>query len=268
MKIVLWIGGGANQKALANKIHAAIPLAGIVLEKRKQKRKITIPGLFEKVIEKLFLSPIGKSWWQMMQSYNSQYPSYPEAPLIEVENINASAAYEFTSDISPDVVIVSGTRMVRKKMLSIQPPIGILNLHTGLSPYIKGGPNCTNWCIATDQYHMIGNTIMWIDAGIDTGNIIATEFTDFEGDEQLPEVQSKVMEHAHSLYVSTILKLSEGNQVPNVPQMEIAEGVTYYTKQWGLKEKIKLVRNLKAFRKSFKEGTTEKLREGVKIIKA
>ena len=78
----------------------------------------------------------------------------------------------------------------------------ILNLHTGISPYIKGGPNCTNWCIATKQFEKIGNTIMWLDKGIDTGELLTTENTKFNStDKSLLKIHMRVMNHAHDLYI-------------------------------------------------------------------
>lgn len=265
MKIVLWIGNEANQKALANKIQALYPISGIILESRKTKTKITLAKLIEKVIEKLFLKAIADAWWGMKRYYNDIYPDYPQTKTLEVENINSQAAFDFTTEIAPDLIIVSGTRLLKEKMLSIKPDIGILNLHTGLSPYVKGGPNCTNWCIATKQYHLIGNTIMWIDLGIDTGNIITTEFTGFDGNETLLDVHQKVMDHAHQLYVKAIDFLLKGKH-SNVKQKDIAKGTTYYTRQWGLKEKIKLVWNMKDFRNSIKSGETEKLKKDIVIV--
>ena len=151
-------------------------------------------------------------------------------------------------------------------MLSIKPALGILNLHTGLSPYIKGGPNCTNWCIATKQFHLIGNTIMLVDIGIDTGNLVTTELVDFTGDEDLSGIHLKVMEHAHNLYLKAIDKLSKGEHF-NIKQSSISKGTTFYTKQWGLKEKINLIKNLKQFQKSIKSGEIKKLQQTVQTVK-
>ncbi len=61
MKIILWIGNEPNQKALANKLHAVFPITAIVTETRQSKRKLTIRLIIEKIIEKLFLSSIGKA---------------------------------------------------------------------------------------------------------------------------------------------------------------------------------------------------------------
>ncbi len=260
MKIVLWIGNESNQKALAHKIHKDFPLAGIITETRNAKSKLSFKKLIEKVYEKVFLSEIGAAWWGMKSHYEKIYPHYPEVPTLDVENINSESASSFTNELKPDLIIVSGTRLVKEKMLHSVPEASILNLHTGLSPYVKGGPNCTNWCISTEQYHLIGNTIMWIDKGIDTGNIITTECTPFVGTESLTELHLKVMEHAHDLYVRSIQFIASGKR-SSVRQNDIAEGITYFTKQWTLKEKIKLIRNMKAFRTSYSNGSAAQLRQ-------
>jgi len=262
MKIVMWIGNEPNQRALANKINDIFPLSGIVTETRNVQTKVTVQKIFEKIVEKIFLRFIGSAWWGMQQYYDKRYPEYPDVKILDVENINAEEAFNFSQDLEPDLILVSGTRLIKDKMLSVNPNIGILNLHTGLSPYIKGGPNCTNWCIATNQFHLIGNTIMWIDAGIDTGNLLATAFTDVNGNETFSELHLKVMEHAHSLYLNSVQFLSDGFK-HSIPQNEISKGKTYYTKEWTLKQKINLALNYKKLKSYF---TSEKPNQDRKTI--
>jgi folate-dependent phosphoribosylglycinamide formyltransferase PurN len=265
MKIILWIGNEPNQKALANKLHSVFPITGIVLETRISKRKFTLRLILEKVIEKIFLSSIWKSWWGMLEYYEKKYPNYPKTEILEVENINSEKAYDFTKECKPDLILVSGTRMIKENMLAIHPSIGILNLHTGLSPYVKGGPNCTNWCIANKNFHLIGNTIMWIDKGIDTGNILTTEFTSLSGDENLPELHLKVMEHAHDLYINAVKFLETGNK-QSIKQSDIANGSTFYTKQWTLKQKINLAKNYSLLRKQYENGIISNKQKDIKTI--
>lgn len=265
MKIILWIGNEPNQKALANKLHEIYPILAIVRETRQIKRKYTIRLLFDKVIERLFLSPINHAWWGMLRSYNERYPKYPDTDILDVENINSPLAYDFSAKYKPDLILVSGTRLVRNQMLAINPTIGILNLHTGLSPYVKGGPNCTNWCIANKEFHLIGNTIMWIDKGIDTGNILVTEFTPFNGNENLLELHKKVMEHAHNLYIKAVSYLASGKS-QSIPQSDIANGVTYYNKQWTLKRKIDLIKNYSELTKLFNDGTIFAKQKKIKTV--
>lgn len=265
MNIVLWVGNEANQKALANKIHQMFPLAGIVTETRKNKKTFNVYKLTEKIIEKIFLRSIAKAWLGMKKHYDHLYPDYPQTKILNTDKINSDETYLFTKELNPDLIVVSGTSLIRKKLLSLQPSIGIINLHTGLSPYIKGGPNCTNWCIATNQFHLIGNTIMWIDAGIDTGNLIKTELTQFVGSESLEEVHIKVMEHAHDVYLKAIVDLSKGHR-NNIPQHTIVEGKTYYTKEWGLKEKLSLVKNFRKFKTTIQSKAYHDSKNEIKIV--
>src|SRR6266496_2403127 len=130
MRIVLWVGNEANQKALANKIHQKFPLTAIVLETKKIRNKITIGKLIDKALEKLFLAKIGKAWFGMLDYYRKKYPSYPDVPLLNTENINSDDAYEFSRKYEPDLVIVSGTRLIKNKLLSVSRTVGIMNLHT------------------------------------------------------------------------------------------------------------------------------------------
>jgi methionyl-tRNA formyltransferase len=266
MKIVLWMSDHANQKALAHKIHARFGVSGIILEKRYGKRKITLKKIYEKIIDKFFLPQITNAWFGMLRHYDKVYKNYPGVETIEVENINTDAALDFTKRIKPDLIIVSGTRLIKEKLLSLTPSIGIINLHTGLSPYIKGGPNCTNWCIATNQFFLIGNTIMWIDKGIDTGNIITTEITHFVGTENLLDVHIKVMEHGHDLYLRAINTLTEGER-PSVKQSSIVSGTTFFTKQWTVKQRFALMKNFKNFKQSVTGNEYKKLIAGVQTIK-
>lgn len=266
MKIVLWIGNEPNQKAFANKLHEKFPISAIVTETRQSKRNFTLRLIFEKIIEKIILSSIGKAWWEMLKKYDEKYPNYPDTEILDVENINSELVYNFTAKYNPDLILVSGTRLVKEKMLNIKPSIGILNLHTGLSPYVKGGPNCTNWCIANKDFHLIGNTIMWIDKGIDTGNILTTEFTTINGNENLLGLHIEVMEHAHNLYINAVKFLYSGKH-QSIKQSDIANGKTYFTKQWTLKQKINLIRNFSQLKKDFENGNIKKKQEDIKTIR-
>ncbi len=264
MKIVLWIGNEANQKALANKIHSTFKIDGIVLESRP-KSAITLQKLFSKIAERLIAPTISTAWINLKNHYESKYISYPQTKTLEVDAINSKSVFDFTKELAPDLIIVSGTSLIKDQLLSLKPKIGIINLHTGLSPYIKGGPNCTNWCLATKQFHLIGNTIMWLDAGIDSGNIIASETTAFTGEEDLNAIHVKVMEHAHELYLKAITKISSGT-FSGIKQSDVGSGTTYYNKQWGLKEKIAVSKNISKFQQAIKCGEIKTLQGKLRTV--
>lgn len=71
----------------------------------------------------------------------------------------------------PDVVLVFGTGILREPFLSAFEG-RIINIHLGLSPYYRGaGTNF--WPLVNREPEYVGATIHYLDAGIDTGPIIA-----------------------------------------------------------------------------------------------
>jgi len=245
-RILLWCAGAPNQRALANKIADRFDLCGIVIdEKRNTKNPPFIKRAIAALHDRIFFRPINGAWTYLQKKYAASYPGWPDVPIIRVASINSEEAYNFTKELSPYIIAVSGTALVRPKMLSLSSRI--INLHTGLSPYIKGGPNCTNWCISTGQYEKIGNTIMWINEGIDSGNIITTECTILNGVKSLNDIQFQVMEHAHDLYIRAIDYLLNTPAPHNsVPQKQITPGKLYLSRMWNFSAKKKLLKNLPA----------------------
>lgn len=247
-KIVIWCGAASNQKALANKIAENFNLAGIVIDQghvsRLKKHKWSqIPSL---ILDRLRFNKIYASWKNLIVYYNQHFPQWPDVPLIRVHGINDVKAFEFTSMLNPDLIVVSGTALVKDPMLNCPSSLGIINLHTGLSPYVKGAPNCTNWCIANNTWHLVGNTIMWINAGIDSGNIITTETIDIRNAENLNSAHILVMEHAHELYIRAIKYLLTTNPPFNsVSQKSIDKGELYLSKMWTPEKRKRLLFNWK-----------------------
>ena len=245
MRIVMWIGDEPNQKALACKINKEFSIDAIVLEKRISKKKFNVKTIFSKLLSKFIFFLPNRTWLGLMKNYEAEFNSYPNCKQLTVSNINDKRTFNFTQKRNPDLILVSGTSLIKEDLLQINPKIGLLNLHTGISPYIKGGPNCTNWCIATKQFNMIGNTIMWIDKGIDTGGILTTEYTKFSKiDNSLLKIHTRVMNHAHDLYIRSIRSILK-NKIQNIPQKNIGEGTTYYSKQWGWYQNYLVMRNTK-----------------------
>lgn len=251
MKTILLCNSNYNQIALANKLAEKTNLVGIVVEtKNESKEKRSLKLKFEGLLDRTVFFQIRNSWIRLQNFYQNNYPGFPETNLVCVENINSPETINFISKFEPDLIAVSGTRIIKREVLNLKPTCGIVNLHTGLSPYIKGGPNCTNWCIALNKFNFIGNTVMWINSGIDSGNIITTEQTRLIGNETLFELHIKVMEHAHDLYLRSIKKIETGLQtVKSIPQNSITKGETYYTRNWNWKNKLSLLRNIKLGKK-------------------
>jgi len=244
-KIVIWCGAAPNQKALANKLASKYNVAGIVIdEHKKASAPKKISEIVSAIIDRVRFRKIYGAWKWLMYNYASVYSEWPNVPMLRVESINNEQVAAFTREINPDLIIVSGTGLVKEPLLSLPASIGIINLHTGLSPYVKGGPNCTNWCIANNEWHLVGNTIMWLNAGIDTGNIITTETIDIRNAVDLQQAHKMVMEHAHDLYLRAVEYLFTNTRPYNsLPQQSVGKGKLYLTKMWTAEKRKLLLQN-------------------------
>lgn len=230
MKVIALLGLGQNQIALVNRLHNCRPLSHIALVSTPKSKKRA--RLLPRVALFTFARPLKNAWHTMINSYKKEF-SLPDVPNSQHIGSNSQSMIDLIEAEKPDLVLISGTDLLRQPLIDAVSKHGrLMNLHTGLSPYIKGGPNCTNWALALGEFDMIGNTIMWLDAGIDSGNIVATQRTPLQGDESLAELHRKVMDHAHDLYKNCYVSAYDGNELPSVPQKSISDGRLFLTKNW------------------------------------
>jgi methionyl-tRNA formyltransferase len=247
-RIVCWIGDAPNHWALVDKIAREFKIEGIVIEKRTSKKNsVSLIRFIKTVIDKIRFRKIDQAWASLQNYYKKNFKIPPEIAVLVVDSINTPMVVDFTATLSPDLVFVSGTSVIKQPMASMKIPVGIINLHTGLSPYVKGGPNCTNWCIANNEWSLIGNTVLWLSAGIDSGNIISSERTDLSTAESLYDIHFAVMEHAHDLFLRSIRYIINAKPpYQSIPQIEIAKGKLYLAKMWTSSKKKSLLKNLKS----------------------
>jgi len=178
----------------------------------------------------------------MLNHYARQFQDWPAAPSSLHGSANASDLAEIIKRERPDLVLVSGTDLLTKQTLD-RFATNVMNLHTGISPYIRGAPNCANWALALGEFDLIGNTVMWIDPGIDSGAIIATERTPLSGRESLKELHIKVMDHAHDLYRRAVEAFVQNRPLPSVRQRDIAKGRLFLTRHWDSVAMLRAVHN-------------------------
>jgi methionyl-tRNA formyltransferase len=248
MKIVMFCNPHANQKALANKIHFKATLSKIVLctgdERKRSSRQTQLERLWKMFCIALTLAKFRRTWYGMLNYYDEIFPKFPIEPALTCHDINDESVIQLVEKEKPDLVVVSGTNILRKFLIEKILKHGkAINLHTGISPYVKGGPNCTNWCLYLKEFDIIGNTVMWLDAGIDSGNIIATARTPLNGRESLLDLHIKVIDHAHDLYVKAIVDFINMVTLPNIPQAQFDCQRLFLSKNWSLYQMIKSLLN-------------------------
>jgi folate-dependent phosphoribosylglycinamide formyltransferase PurN len=143
-----------------------------------------------------------------------------DLPVLETTAINGPDTVAFLRRHTPDLVLVNGTQLLRQPVLALIPAIrhGIVNLHTGLSPYSRGA-NCNLYMLLEGHPEMVGVTVHHIDAGIDSGDIIRSAQVPFEADDNFETVDVRSFHLGVELLLQAAHQLVEG-RAQRVPQWE------------------------------------------------
>ena len=128
------------------------------------------------------------------------------------ERVRRSEVVEELRVFNSDVMVVVGYGQIIPQSIIDLPRFGILNVHASLLPKYRGAAPI-QWAIANGETRT-GVTIMRIDAGLDTGPIVALEEIGIGPEETAPELSERLAAIGARLLVETLAKLP----VASVPQ--------------------------------------------------
>jgi len=104
-------------------------------------------------------------------------------PVFQFERIRRKEGVEALRALAPDLCVTAAFGQILSQKLLDIPPMGTLNVHASLLPRHRGAAPI-NWCIAMGD-RIAGVTIMFTDAGLDTGDIALMRETEI-GPEETP----------------------------------------------------------------------------------
>jgi len=144
----------------------------------------------------------------------------PSVPLLHTDAINGPDTVDFLKRLAPDLVLVNGTQLLREPVLALRPLIGhgIVNLHTGLSPYSRGA-NCNLYMILEGHPELVGVTVHHINPGIDSGDIIRSAQVPMEPGDNFETIDVRSFQIGIELLLQGARELVEG-RAARVPQWE------------------------------------------------
>lgn len=116
---------------------------------------------------------------------------------------NAAARAEFAS-LEPDLAVVAAYGLILPQAVLDVPKHGCLNVHASLLPHWRGAAPIQRSILAGDQ--VTGITIMQMEAGLDTGPMLATARTPVE-DKTAGELTEELAEIGAQLMVGTLIDL-------------------------------------------------------------
>jgi methionyl-tRNA formyltransferase len=136
-------------------------------------------------------------------------------PVRRCADINSAESVRHTRQLRPDLMVVTGwTRLLSAELLGV-PPCGVVGFHASLLPRYRGRAP-VNWAILRGET-VTGNTMMYLDAGTDTGDIIDQQAVPITPDDTCATVYAKVGEAGAEMLRRHLPSLLDGS-APRRPQ--------------------------------------------------
>jgi hypothetical protein len=139
-------------------------------------------------------------------------PVRPRADeVVYVDTINGPDAVEALRKLEPDVVIQHKAGILQRQVFEIA-RIGTLNLHPGINP-LNRGPEPIYWALWAQEPRMLGATVHFIDAGIDTGPVLAyAPIQPHFIEERYPALFVRIFELGVGCLVDVLCRLARGER--------------------------------------------------------
>ncbi len=146
-------------------------------------------------------------------------------PVYQPNTLKDEAFAELLSKLSPEVIVVVAYGKILPKNVLDFPKHGCINVHGSLLPEYRGAAPMQRAII--DGKKATGITTMYMDVGLDTGDMLLREELPIEEDDNFETVHDKLGALGASLIVKTISAVQNGT-LTRIPQSN--EGATYAQK--------------------------------------
>jgi methionyl-tRNA formyltransferase len=141
------------------------------------------------------------------------------------ESLKDAEAQRAFADLQLDAAVVVAYGLILPQAILDAPRLGCLNVHASLLPRWRGAAPIQRAILAGDS--KTGTTIMKMDAGLDTGPVLAREELEIGPDTDFGELHDALAEQGARLIAPTLYSYAAGEITPE-PQSE--QGALYARK--------------------------------------
>jgi len=145
--------------------------------------------------------------------------------VMKPEHVNAPEVVAALEALAPDLFAVVAFGSILRPALLAVPRLGAINLHGSLLPAYRGAAPVQR--AVWDGLEETGVTTMWMDEGLDTGDMILTAKTRIEPGETAGALSARLAALGAPLLAESLVQAHEG-RAPRTPQPP--EGASYAKK--------------------------------------
>jgi methionyl-tRNA formyltransferase len=152
-------------------------------------------------------------------------------PVLQPERARSEDFIGELRELQPDLIAVAAYGQILPKAILELPRCSCLNVHTSLLPKYRGAAPI-QWAILNDEPET-GVTIMKMDAGLDTGDILTQAATPIRAEDNAQTLHDRLGQMGAELLVSTIRDHVAGKITPRPQPAQGASHARKITKEDG-----------------------------------
>lgn len=172
-KIALITGPGLNHRYFVNRLNREFPIECVFIEEVTYPNFTASSRKHQEAWEWFFQRR--KDYEQNTFASSESWTQKNQPTIIHVSSgqLNTTNTLKMLEAQHPEVIILFGSSLIGRKIMECFPN-RIINLHVGISGKYRGS-SCNFWPIYDGRLDCLGATVLKINAGIDTGEILAQE---------------------------------------------------------------------------------------------
>lgn len=136
-------------------------------------------------------------------------------PVFQPERVRSPEFLDRFGQLAPDLVVVAAFGQILPKDILERPRLGCINVHPSLLPRYRGAAPL-NWAIIRGETRT-GITIMQMDEGMDSGDMLLQEETAIGASETVGELHDRLAVRGAQLLMETIRRIAAGT-IRRIPQ--------------------------------------------------
>ncbi len=170
-------------------------------------------------------------------------------PVFQPQSLKSEAARKQIQNLNLDVLVVVAYGLILPQAVLDIPHFGCINVHASLLPRWRGAAPIERALLAGDE--KTGITIMQMDAGLDTGDMLLSKATNIETDDNCASLTARLAGIGENALLDVLRQIQSDSLFPCVQDSELSTYAAKLSKEEALiswnKDAKEIQRQINAF---------------------
>lgn len=236
-KIAVLTSNHFRHKYFVNQVNKVHEVVGVVSE---EKSFVPLKYAEDEDEEKIIQDHFKLREQSEEQEFDKEFDEGIDVLSLPPKSVNTGEVLKYLQDKAPDYLFVYGTGIIAEDIIDAFDG-RIINMHLGLSPFYRGAG--TNFYpILNKEPEYCGVTIHFLDAGIDTGEMISRGRAVIKPNDNPHTLGCRIIKVGIQLIIESTDKINQSDFKPEKQDLSI--GKVYYRKDFSADKVLKVYQNI------------------------